>query len=163
MATGNLLPLVSASVRGLAQSAAGLGAYISSYFESTTTTPQYKSNRAWNDPINNDAKGMFRVYYQNVHGVPRDDATLGQDLEVLAAYDVGCLCLSETNLDWNRSYVKFDFLSRQRKTWKHAATTFSAIEMEPPSGYAAGGALTSTVGKWSSRARKKQPDPSGMG
>ena len=114
----------SASVRGLAQSAAGLGAYISSYFESTTTTPQYKSNRAWNDPINNDAKGMFRVYYQNVHGVPRDDATLGQDLEVLAAYDVGCLCLSETNLDWNRSYVKFDFLSRQRKTWKHASYHF---------------------------------------
>jgi hypothetical protein len=38
-------------------------------------------------------KGMFRVYYQNVHGVPRVDATLGQDLEVLVAYDVRCLSL----------------------------------------------------------------------
>jgi hypothetical protein len=73
---------------------------------------------------------MFWVYYQNVHGVPCDNATLGQDLEVLAAYDVGCLCLSETNLDWNQLYVKYNFLSRQRKTWKHAATTFSAIKME---------------------------------
>jgi hypothetical protein len=35
MVTGNLLPSVSDSVHGLEQSAAGLGAYISSYFEST--------------------------------------------------------------------------------------------------------------------------------
>ena len=163
MAIGdNLLPLVSVSVRGLAQSAAGLGTYISSYFESTTTTPQYTSNRALNDPINNDAKGMFRVYYQNVHGVPRDDATLGQDLEALAACDVGCLCLSETNLDWNRSYVKFDFLSRQRKTWKHAATSFASIDMESSSDFTTGGTLTSIVDKWSSRVTMKEIDPSGM-
>jgi hypothetical protein len=63
------------------------------YFKPTATQPQYKLKKEWKDPINNDAKGMFRVYYQNVHGVPRDDATLGQDLEVLAAYDVGCLSL----------------------------------------------------------------------
>jgi hypothetical protein len=106
MATGNLLPSVSDSVRGLAQSAAGLGAYISSYFKSTTPTPQYKSNRAWNDPINGDADGAFRVYYQNVHGVPRNDVDLAQDLEVLSKLDIGCYCLLETNLDWNRSYIK---------------------------------------------------------
>ena len=43
MATGNLLPSVPDSVRGLAQSAAGLGAYISSYFESTTTSETRRS------------------------------------------------------------------------------------------------------------------------
>jgi hypothetical protein len=95
MATGNLLPSVLDSVRGLAQSAAGLGAYISSYFESTTTTPQYTSNRAWNDPINGDADENFRVYYQNVHGVPRNDVDLAQDLEALSKLDIGCYCLSE--------------------------------------------------------------------
>jgi hypothetical protein len=72
-------------------------------------------------------------------------------------------CLSETNLDWNRSYVKYNFLSRQHKTWKHAATTFSAIEMESSSDYMTGGTLTSTVDKRSSRVYKKQPDSSGMG
>ncbi len=161
MAIGDILQSVSA--QNIVRNVSGLRSYISTYFEPTATQPQYKPNREWNNPINNDAKGMFWVYYQNVHGVPRDDATLGQDLEVLAAYDVRCLCLSETNLDWNRSYVKYDILSRQRKTWKHAATTFSAIEMESSSDYMTGGTLTSTVDKWSSQVYKKQPDPSGMG
>ena len=155
--------LQSVSVQNIASSVSGLRSYTSTCFEPNATQPQYKPSREWNDPINNDAKGMFRAYYQNVHGVPRDDATLGQDLEVLAAFDVGRLCLSETNLDWNRSCVKYDFLSRQRKTWKHAATTFSSIEMESSSDYMTGGTITSTVGKWSSRVHKKQPDPSGMG
>jgi hypothetical protein len=57
------------SVRNIVNNVSGLGSYISSYFESTATQPQYKPNREWNDPINKDAKGMFQVYYQNVHGV----------------------------------------------------------------------------------------------
>jgi hypothetical protein len=32
-------------------------------------------------------------------GNPRDDVNLSQDLQALAEYDVGCFCLSETNLD----------------------------------------------------------------
>jgi hypothetical protein len=125
MAIGDILQ--SISTQNIVCNVSGLRSYISMYFKPTETQPQYKLNREWKDPINNDAKGMFQVYYQNVNGVPRDDATLGQDLEVLAAYDVRCLCLSETNVDWNQLYVKYNFLSRQCKTWKHAATTFSAI------------------------------------
>jgi hypothetical protein len=111
MALGDILQ--SISVRSIASNVSGMGSYISTYFESTSTQPQYKTNREWNDPINKNANGMFWVYYQNVHGVPRDDATLGQDLQTLASFHIGCLCFSETNLDWNRSYVKHDFLSRQ--------------------------------------------------
>jgi hypothetical protein len=85
MVIGDILQSVSA--QNIVRNVSGLRSYISMYFKPTATQPQYKFffNREWNDPINNDVKGMFRVYYQNVHGVPRDDATLGQDLEVLAA------------------------------------------------------------------------------
>jgi hypothetical protein len=56
----------------------------------------------------------------------------------------------ETNLDWNRPYVWADYLVRQWKTWKHAATFFSSIDMESSSDYMTGGTLTSTVNCWSS-------------
>jgi hypothetical protein len=161
MAIGDILQ--SVSVRNIASHVSGLGSYISSYFESTATQPQHKPNREWNDPINKDAKGMFWVYYQNVHGVSRDNATVGQDLQTLAELEVGCLCFAETNLDWNRSYVKYDFLSRQRKVWKHAATIFSSIDMESSLDYMTGGTLTSTVDKWGSRVLTKESNPSGMG
>jgi hypothetical protein len=75
MALGDILQ--SISIRSIASNVSGLGSYISTYFKSTATQPQYKTNREWNDPINKNAKGMFRVYYQNVHGIPRDDAITG--------------------------------------------------------------------------------------
>ena len=100
MAIGDILQ--SFSIRGIASNVSGLESYISSYFESTTPQPaQYKSNRGWNDPINNEAKGIFHVYYQNVHGIPCNNITLAQDLKVLAAFKIGCMCFSEMNLDWN--------------------------------------------------------------
>ena len=149
--------------RPFLQECLGLRSLISSFFESTEAQPEYKNNRAWNEPINQDAKGLFCVYYQNVHGIPRDDVNLSQDLQALAEYDVGCFCLSETNLDWNRPYVRSEYLSRQRKTWKYSATSFSSIDMESSSDYVTGGTLTSTVDRWSSRVFKKDSDPSGMG
>jgi hypothetical protein len=84
------------------------------------------------------------LYYQNVHGGPRDNVNLSQDLQALAEYDVGCFCLSETNLDWNQSYVWSEYLSRQQKMWKYSATSFSLIDMESSSDYITGGTLTST-------------------
>jgi hypothetical protein len=53
------------------------------------------------------------MYYQTVHGVPHDNVSLSQDLQALAEYDVGCFCLLETNLDWNRPYVQSEYLGRQ--------------------------------------------------
>jgi hypothetical protein len=105
---------------------------------------------------------MFWVYYQNVHGVSHDDTTVGQDLQTLAEFDVGCLCFANTNLDWNQSYVTYDFLSRQCKVWKHAATIFLSIDMETSSDYMTGGTLISTVDNWSSRVLTKESNPSDM-
>jgi hypothetical protein len=113
MAIGDILQ--SVSVRNIVSNVSGLGSYILSYFVSTATQPQYKPNREWNNTINKDAKGMFRVYYQNVHGVSLNDTTVGQDLQTLAELNVGCLCFAETNLDWNQLYVMYNFLSRQHK------------------------------------------------
>jgi hypothetical protein len=108
---GDILPSVSA--QGIADSISGLGSYITMYFRTNATPLKHMSNKAWKDPINGDAKGMFQIYYQNVHGVPRDDIDLAQDLQVLVEFDIGCFCLSETNLDWNRPYVRVDYLARQ--------------------------------------------------
>jgi hypothetical protein len=93
------------SIQGNVNNVAGLGSYITSFFGMTAAPQEHTSNKAWSEPINGDAKGMFQVYYQNVHGIPCDDVTLAQDLQALAEYDVGCLCLSETNLDLHRPYV----------------------------------------------------------
>jgi hypothetical protein len=87
MVIGDILQ--SVSVRNIVSNVSGLGSYILSYFESTATQPQYKPNREWNNPINKDAKGMFWVYYQNVHGGSRDHATVGQNLQTLAELNVG--------------------------------------------------------------------------
>jgi hypothetical protein len=151
------------SVQSALEHYSGLRSYITSFFEPTEAQPEYKANKAWLDKINGDVNGAFRVYYQNVHGIPRDDVNLSQDLQALAEYDVGCFCLSETNLDWNRPYVKSKYLSRQQKIWKDSATSFSTIDMESSSDYMTGGTLTATVDKWSSRVFKKDADPSGMG
>jgi hypothetical protein len=131
MTIGVTIPVVFAQT--IPERMSGLRSLISSFFESTEAQPEYKSNRAWNQPINQDAKGLFCVYYQNVHGVPHDNVNLSQDLQALAEYDVSCFCLSETNLDWNRPYVRSEYLSRQRKTWKYSATSFSSIDMESSS------------------------------
>jgi hypothetical protein len=103
------------------------------------------------------------VYYQNVHGIPCDDVSLQQKLQALAEYDVGCMCLLETNIDWNQPYIQSDFLSRQQKTWTYAATSFSSIDMESSRDYMTGGMLTSSVDKWSSQVFDKNSNPSGMG
>jgi hypothetical protein len=90
----------------------------------------YPSTTKPNDPIKGDAAGNFRVYYQNEHGISHDDISLQQDLQALAEYNDGCMCLLETNLDWNWPYAWYDFLSRQQKTWTYAATSFSLIDLE---------------------------------
>jgi hypothetical protein len=101
MANGVTIPDVS--IQPIPARMLGLRSLISSFFELTEAQPEYKNNCAWNEPINQDAKGLFCLYYQNVHGIPHDDVNLSQDLQALAEYDVSCFCLSETNLDWNRS------------------------------------------------------------
>jgi hypothetical protein len=111
MAFGVTNPMVSA--QSVHEHYSGLRSYITSFFDSTEAQPEYKSNKVWQDPINGDANGAFRVYYQNVHGIPRDDVSLSQDLQALAKYDVSCFCLSESNLDWHRPYVRSDYLARQ--------------------------------------------------
>jgi hypothetical protein len=160
MATGVTIPGISAPTTPEGMS--GLRSLISSFFASTETQPKYKDNQAWNDPINGDVKGLFRVYYQNVHGVPCNDVHLSQDLQALQ-YDVSCFCLSETNLDWNRPYVQSEYLARQQKMWVYSATSFSSINMESSSDYMTGGMLTSTVDRWSSHVFNKDSDSLGMG
>jgi hypothetical protein len=88
MVFGVTNPTVSA--RSVHEHYSVLRSYIMSFFDSTEAQPEYKSNKVWQDPINGDANGAFRVYYQNVHGIPRDDVSLSQDLQALAEYDVGC-------------------------------------------------------------------------
>jgi hypothetical protein len=84
MANGVTIPDVS--VQSIPARMSGLRSLILSFFESTEAQPEYKNNRAWNEPINQDAKGLFRLYYQNVHGIPRHDVNLSQDLQALAEY-----------------------------------------------------------------------------
>jgi hypothetical protein len=62
MAIGVTIPVVSAQTIPVRMS--GLRSLISSFFELTEAQPAYKSNCAWNEPINQDAKGLFCVYYE---------------------------------------------------------------------------------------------------
>ena len=75
--------------------AIGIGISISSYFVSNATPQEHTSNKAWNNPSNGDANGMFQVYYKNDHGVRGDDVTLAQDLYALAELDFDCFNLRE--------------------------------------------------------------------
>jgi hypothetical protein len=85
MTIGVTIPVVSAHT--IPERMSGLRSLILSFFESTEAQPEYKNNCAWNKPINQDVKGFFCVYYQNVHGIPRDNVNLLQDLQALAEYD----------------------------------------------------------------------------
>jgi hypothetical protein len=58
MVIGDILQ--SVSVRNILSNVSGLGSYISSYFKSTATQPQYRPNREWNDPITKMQKECFR-------------------------------------------------------------------------------------------------------
>ena len=128
--------------------------------------PEYQHNTAWNDPINKDAEGLFRLYFQNVHGLSRDMVTLHQDLETLRDFDVSCFCLAEINMDWQKPHVKMDFLSQQRLVWKGlggAKSAMSSIALENTSDFLTGGTVTSAVGHWCTRVLHTESDPSGMG
>jgi hypothetical protein len=151
MAIGVTVP--TASTQTSAEKMAGLRSYIMLFFEPTEVQLEYKSNKAWNDPINGDANGSFQVYYQNVNRVPCKDVSLSQDLQALAEYNIGCFCLLETNLDWNRPYVRSKYLAQQQKTWRHSAISFSLIDMKSFSDYMTGGLPPSIL----------DSDPSGMG
>jgi hypothetical protein len=161
MAFGVNIPTIT--VQSIVNSVSGPGSNIMSYFGTNAAPQEHTSNKAWNDPINGDADGMFWVYYQIVHGISRDNVVLAQDLQALAEYAIGCICLSEMNLDWHRPYVQSDYLARQQKTWKHVATSFSSINMESSMDYITCSTLSSTVGWCSSQVFAKDADPSGMG
>lgn len=51
---------------------------ITHFFQPPTT--EHRLNEAWHDPINDDAEGRFRLYFQNPHGLSRNMVSLGQDL-----------------------------------------------------------------------------------
>lgn len=133
------------------------------YFTSTKTPSTHKPNEAWNNLINNDAAGMFQLYYQNTHGVPWDEVQLNQDFWVLAEFNLGCYCFSETNLDWRCYFVRNDFLQKQWQMWKYAKSSFSLIDMESTADYITGGMVTSVLGSWSSRVLSADQDPTSMG
>jgi hypothetical protein len=151
MAFGVNIPTIT--VQSIVNSVSGSGSNIMSYFGTNAAPQEHRSNKAWNDPINGDA----------VHGIPHDDVVLAQDLQALAEYDIGCICLLEMNLDWHRPYVQLDYLAIQHKTWKHVATSFSSIDMKSSLDYITCSTLSSTVGQWSSQVFAKDADPSGMG
>lgn len=153
MAIGAIIPTIS--IQDITSHVSGLGIYISSYFMRTDEPQVHSLNRTWHYPTNGNVDGNFWVYYQNVHGIPKEDNLLAQDLDTLAEYHIGCFCLLETNLDWNQPYIHSDFLARQQKTWLHAITSFLSIEMESPSDYMIGGR--------SLRVSEKNTDPWGMG
>ena len=125
---------------------------ISNFFQSPVPDP--RPNAAWHDPINDDADGCFRLYFQNTHGLSRDMVSLGQDLSVMQSFDVSCFCFAETNLNWNRPHVKMDFLTQQRLTWKGlggAKSALSSIALDSGSDFQTGGTVTSAVGPWCTR------------
>jgi hypothetical protein len=128
-----------------------------------TETPNLRTNSAWNHPINDDAAGCFQLYYQNLHGVRRDEVTLDNDLKALAEFNVSCYCFAEANLDWRQSYIRNAFLHCQQSIWKYANTSFSSIDIPSQSDILTGSTLTSVVGSWSLRVLSKEQDPSGMG
>jgi hypothetical protein len=162
MTFGVNIPTIT--VQSIVNNVSVLGSNIMSNFGMNAAPQEHTSNKAWNDPINGDADEMFWVNYQNIHGISCDDVVLAQDLQVLAEeYDIGCICLSEMNLDWHRPYVQSDYLARQHKTWKHVATSFSSIDMESSLDYITGGTLTPTVDQCSSQVFAKDADLSGMG
>jgi hypothetical protein len=75
---GDILPSVSA--QGIADSISGLGSYITTFFRTNATPLKHMSNKAWNNPINGDARGMFQINYHNMHRVPLDDIDFAQNL-----------------------------------------------------------------------------------
>jgi hypothetical protein len=70
------------------------------FHQQTMKLHVYKPNKPWNHPINGDADGNFRIYFQNPHSIPRDDVSSDHNLKALAEYDVSCYRFAETNLDW---------------------------------------------------------------
>jgi hypothetical protein len=57
MVNGVTIPDVS--VQPIPARMLGLRSLISSFFESTEAQPEYKNNRAWNDPIESGCEGTF--------------------------------------------------------------------------------------------------------
>jgi hypothetical protein len=56
MAIAVTIPAVSAQTIPTRMS--GLRSLISSFFELTEAQPEYKNNHTWNEPINQDVKGL---------------------------------------------------------------------------------------------------------
>jgi len=78
-----------------------------------TLAPDYTVNEKWHDDIHVDTGEFLWFYF-----LSRDLVQVCQDLQALRERQVGIFGFAETNLVWNKPYVKMDYLEEQRKVWQ---------------------------------------------
>ena len=123
-------------------------------------------DRAYGDSPDEKSPGTVRLYFQNVNGLPYrpPHQKILEKLDPLIDLQPDYFGLAETNLDLNKTNVKYATTNAIKRTFDRSTITSTTTSDIPfTSHYKPGGTLCTAVGQWASHVADTGQDPHGLG
>ena len=116
-------------------------------------------------PFQEKPPNTFRIIGQNINGLShKNDFTKWTEiLQSTVSLEIDCLCLSETNIEWNHPHVasKIPHITRKFFNYSRLSTSTSAVRFDRI--YKPGGVASLITNEWTGRIIRSEPDASGLG
>ena len=116
-------------------------------------------------PFQEKPPNTFRIFGQNINGLShKNDFTKWTEiLQSTVSLEIDCLCLSETNIEWNHPHVasKIPHITRKFFNYSRLSTSTSAVRFDRI--YKPGGVASLITNEWTGRIIRSEPDASGLG
>jgi hypothetical protein len=125
------------------------------------------TTKMWGHNLENiDCSDTLRIVLQNPNGIklnPLDFGDFAFSMKVCHTMGAGIICLSESNVNWNLTYLQNKVSNTVRNIWETSALQHS----QHPEPYLhqsqRGGTLQIITDRWVSRIQSKGMDPYGLG
>ena len=127
----------------------------------------FDTNESKGDTLNILDPNHIRIFYMNINGIElgKGGHSLLQLCVTLKAKGVDLVCLTETNVHWERSHVYHKFRQTLKEAWPKSKISFCTSEsnIKWNSDSKPGGTAMFALNNISSAVLQKGQDPSGMG
>ena len=127
----------------------------------------FDTNESKGDTLNILNPNHIRIFYMNINGIElgKGGHSLLQLCVTLKSKGVDLVCLTETNVHWERTHVSHKFRQTLKDTWPKNKISFCTSEsnIKWNSDSKLGGTTMFALSNISSAVLQKGQDPSGMG
>ena len=128
-------------------------------------TKKKLNNNPFGDVLQNKAKDVTRILFQNVGGL--ELSSTGHTLEVtcqsIKQYNIDIACLAETNTNWDHPKAKKQIYNIKKQFWKRSKLTTAMSTVPWKTVHKPGGVAILSNPLISPRVIREQQDPTGMG